>query len=195
MNARHASGLLALPLILALAGCAAMTPPVDVTRFHTLDAAPLASGTRYAIATTTGRDPGFDAAVEREMQRVGLVPASPGESAPLAVRIGLERTIIDPPPRSSPVSIGVGGSTGSYGSGVGVGIGINLSGAPKPRVRMQLSVRIDDAATGQSRWEGRAETEMPTNAPAAAGDLAAAKLASALFGGFPGASGATISVP
>ena len=97
--------------------------------------------------------------------------------------------------KRSPVSVGVGGSTGSYGSGLGLGIGINLGGGPKPTQDLQLSVRIDDAATGQALWEGRALTAVRAKAPAAQPSLAAAKLAEALFKDFPGESGRTITVP
>jgi len=93
------------------------------------------------------------------------------------------------------VSVGVGGSTGSYGSGVGLGIGLNLGGGPRRMQDLQLSVRIDDAATGQALWEGRALTQVPAKAPANQPGLAAAKLAEALFKDFPGESGRTISVP
>ena len=96
--------------------------------------------------------------------------------------------------RRSPVSVGVGGSTGSYGSGVGLGIGVNLGGGPKRMADLQLAVRIDDAASGQALWEGRAVTMVPVKAPASQPSLAAAKLADALFRDFPGESGRTISV-
>ncbi|MEY4269394.1 MAG: hypothetical protein RLZZ58_610, partial [Pseudomonadota bacterium] len=61
-------------LALALAGCTALTPPVDVTRFHTLgDGAALAPGTRYAIAAVEGGEAGYGDAVDQELQRIGLV--------------------------------------------------------------------------------------------------------------------------
>ncbi len=116
-------------------------------------------------------------------------------TAPLKVRIGFDRAEPAPQGRRSPVSVGVGGSTGSYGSGVGVGVGINLGGGPRKMLDLQLSVRIDDAASGQALWEGRALTAVPVKAPAAQPSLAAAKLAEALFKDFPGESGRTISVP
>jgi hypothetical protein len=115
-------------------------------------------------------------------------------SAALLVRISFDRAEQLPEGRRSPVSVGVGGSTGSYGSGVGLGIGINLGGGPKRMADLQLSVRIDNAATGQALWEGRALTAVPVKSPANQTSLAAAKLAEALFKDFPGESGRTISV-
>ena len=200
---------------LALGGCATAVPPVEVTRFHTNAAPSWAPGTRYAIATDPLDAPGtFDApgtrppgaaipslewnsyraAVDQQLQRQGLVPAGSGERAPLLVRISFDRAEQLPEGRRSPVSVGVGGSTGSYGSGVGLGIGINLGGGPKRMADLQLFVRIDNAATGQALWEGRALTAVPVRAPANQPSLAAAKLAEALFKDFPGESGRTISV-
>ena len=188
---------------LALGGCATAVPPVEVTRFH--NAIPgWAPGTRYAIQTAPLDDPAampsiewnsYRAAVEQQLQRQGLVAAGANETAPLRVRVGFDRSQQLDGPRRSPVSVGVGGSTGSYGSGVGLGIGFNLGGGPKRMADLQLSVRIDDAATGQALWEGRALTAVPVKAPAAQPSLAAAKLAEALFKDFPGESGRTISVP
>jgi hypothetical protein len=56
-------------------------------------------------------------------------------------------------------------------------------------------VRIKRKADGVIVWEGRAQTEAPSNAPAAQPGLAADKLSRALFSGFPGESGKTIRVP
>ena len=69
-----------------------------------------------------------------------------------------------------------------------------LGGGPKRMADLQLFVRIDNAATGQALWEGRALTAVPVKAPANQPSLAAAKLAEALFKDFPGESGRTISV-
>lgn len=202
----------------AMAGCATAVPPVEVTRFHTNAVAGWAPGTRYAIATApldapaaegAGAVPGatmpsaampslewnsYRTAVEQQLGRQGLVAAGAGERAPLLVRISFDRAEQLPEGRRSPVSVGVGGSTGSYGSGVGLGIGINLGGGPKRMADLQLFVRIDDAASGRALWEGRALTAVPVKAPANQPSLAAAKLAEALFKDFPGESGRTISV-
>ncbi|WP_242445905.1 DUF4136 domain-containing protein [Sphingopyxis lindanitolerans] len=189
---------------LALGGCATAVPPVEVTRFHNVVPG-WAPGTRYAIATAPLDAPGaampsiewnsYRTAVDQQLQRLGLVAAGTGERAPLLVRVAFDRSEQANAPRRSPVSVGVGGGTGSYGSGVGLGVGINLGGGPKRMADLQLSVRIDDAATGQAVWEGRALTAVPVKAPAAQPSLAAAKLAEALFKDFPGESGRTISVP
>jgi hypothetical protein len=194
---------------LALGGCATAVPPVEVTRFHGNAVSGWTPGTRYTVDTAPLGDAAamvgatqpslewnsYRVAVERQLQLQGLAAAPDGARAPLTVRIGFDRAAHETAGRRSPVSVGVGGSTGSYGSGVGLGLGINLGGGARKMEDLQLSVRIDDAATGQALWEGRALTAVPQKAPAAQPSLAAAKLAEALFKDFPGESGRTITVP
>ena len=189
---------------LTLGGCATAVPPVEVTRFH--NAVPgWAPGTRYAIATAPVDGPAagmpsiewnsYRTAVDQQLQRQGLVAAGSGERAPLLVRIDFDRSERVNGGGRSPVSVGVGGGTGGYGSGVGLGVGFSFGGGPRRVYDIGLSVRIDDAATGNALWEGRALAAVPAKAPAAQPSLAAAKLADALFKDFPGESGRTISVP
>ena len=96
--------------------------------------------------------------------------------------------------RRSPVNVGVGGSTGSYGSGLGLGIGINLGGGQKDRLGTEMAVTIRDKATGESIWEGRADFQAPEDSPLARGQANAQTVASALFREFPGNNGETIEV-
>lgn len=186
-----------------LAGCA--TPyasPVEVTRFSA-PAAPQAatrvgSGT-IAVRAAPGAPGGtlefsvYEQAVAEQLARVGYQVQPGGPAAQVAeVRVG--RVQLAPGERRGPVSVGVGGSTGSYGSGVGLGVGLDLSPPPKPVIQTELGVIIRDNATGQALWEGRAEFGASTDSPLADRQAAAARLAGALFGGFPGASGQTITV-
>lgn len=205
---RHLSAALLCAAALALGGCATAVPPVEVTRFHAAAPAGWAPGTRYTVDTAPLGDAAamvgasqpslewssYRTAVEQQLQRQGLVAAPDGARAPLKVRIGFDRIDRESGARRSPVSVGVGGSTGGYRSGVGLGIGINLGGGPRKVQDLQLAVRIDDSASGQALWEGRAIAAVPVKAPASQPGLAAAKLADALFKDFPGESGRTISV-
>lgn len=209
MRMKHPALLLSFMMApLFLGACATAVPPVEVTRFHTPALASLAPGSRYVVDTQPLADPAaihigevslewdsYRTAVEQQLRLHGFAPAPEGASAPLRIRIGFDRSERLAEGRRSPVSVGVGGSTGSYGSGLGLGIGINLGGGSKQMEELLLSVRIDDAATGQALWEGRALSAVPTKAPAAQPSLAAAKLADALFKDFPGESGRTITVP
>ena len=195
-----ATGVLAALLV---SGCTAMTPPVDVTRFHNAQVAPIIPGTVRIQANVTEEGDGrsleygtYSAALLRELQRVGFAEArdNPDKSEYVA-RYTIDRAVLSAGGSRSPVSVGVGGSTGSYGSGVGLGIGINLGGRPKDKIVTELSVRISSRASGNVVWEGRASIEAKQGSPAAQPGLAAAKLAEALFRDFPGVSGTTIRVP
>lgn len=191
-----------LPLAVAaalLAGCA--TPyasPVEVTRFSAPAAARLGSGT-IAVRAAPGEAGGtlefsaYEQAVATELTRLGYTLAQSGPAAQAAeVRVG--RVQLAPDGQRSPVNVGIGGSTGSYGSGVGLGIGLDLTPPPKPVIQTELGVIIRDNASGQVLWEGRANFGASTDSPLADRQAAAARLAAALFGGFPGASGQTITV-
>ncbi|GAA0475224.1 hypothetical protein GCM10009096_16090 [Parasphingorhabdus litoris] len=189
-------------LSLATSACVASTPPVDVTRFHAAQDAQIATGT-VAIISSSDVSEGrvleqstYEAAVRRELQRVGYSdPGTDAANGEYVARVSVEQSRISAGGRRSPVSVGVGGSTGSYGSGVGLGIGINLSGKPKDKIATELSVRITRRADGETIWEGRSSVEAKEGSPASQPGLAASKLAEALFRDFPGESGTTIRVP
>jgi len=184
---------------LALAGCATSIPSVDVTRFHgdavarggTVSVVPLDSRDADSLEFRTTTN-----AVAAALGRVGYSVLDAGASgASYRALVELRRETIEPARQGrSPVSVGVGGSTGSYGSGLGLGIGINLSGKPKPMIVTQLRVQIRRVGDDAPMWEGRAETAAKQGSPAAQPGIAAGKLANALFNDFPGASGKTITV-
>ena len=191
--------LLGLALLLPLAGCVAPTGPIEVTRFHVPDTAPLGRGA-IAITAAPGTDPAsielktFEEAVARELQRAGYADTAGGASAPQVAEVRLERHTLQPQRAGSPVSVGVGGSAGSYGSGMGMGIGIDLSGPPKPVTETLLGVVIRERAGGAVLWEGRASFSVRADSPLATTALGAAQMATALFAGFPGRSGETVLV-
>lgn len=193
MDSRHFAPLFAA---LFVGGCAASTPPVDVTRFY---GAGVPRAESVAIVPGAGRDGGgieyrtYSNAVAAALARNGFSVVDSGKGSALTAAVDFD-TLIDRPVdrRGSPVSVGVGGSTGSYGGGVGVGVGINLSGPPKAIVTSRLSVRLSRG--DQAVWEGRAETRAKEGTPGAQPSLAAGKLADALFRDYPGQSGATIRV-
>ena len=188
---------------IVLPGCTAMTPPVEVTRFHNAQVAPIVPGSIAVEANVPSEEDRksleyatYRAALLRELQRVGFSESrDAGNGSQYIARYTLDRAILSAGGSRSPVSVGVGGSTGSYGSGVGLGIGINLSGPPKDKIATDLSVRISNRADGNVIWEGRASVEAKEGSPASQPGLAAAKLAEALFRDFPGVSGTTIRVP
>lgn len=192
----------AIPLLMAcaaLAGCVAPVGPIEVTRFHVPDAQRLGHGD-IVVAPAIGQDPqhpewrSFASAVGRQLVMTGYAEKAPGTRTPQIAQVAVTREAWRSGQARSPVSIGIGGGTGGYGSGVGLGVGIDLSGPPPEQVSTQLSVRIIDAASGQALWEGRARHTLRASSPLADTQLGAAKLAEALFKGFPGVSGETIEV-
>lgn len=201
MSHRRRGFAAALLFGLALTGCQTAVAPVEVTRFH--GPQPVAQSGGFVIEPAPGLSTDsiefrtYAGAVSQEMQRVGFNDESALQTlvpSQYVARVGFSRDTRSPMAARSPVSVGVGGSTGSYGSGLGVGIGLNLSGPPKPIVTTTLDVQIRRRTDNQAVWEGRAITQAKDGTPAAQPGVAAAKLAAALFTGYPGKSGETITV-
>lgn len=182
-----------------LGGCVAPVGPVEVTRFH--DPALIDRAARGAIAVEAA--PGMDAsslelrsyqaAVARQLVTLGYRESNAGTAGQVAL-VRITRQAFRPGRNGSPVSVGVGGGTGGYGSGVGMGIGLDLSGPPAEQVTTELGVQIRDRASNKTLWEGRASFTVRASSPLADTQLGAAKMAEALFAGFPGNSGETIEV-
>jgi hypothetical protein len=186
---------------LALGGCVAPVGPVEVTRFHLPDAqlgrGPIAVVPAPGMTDTSLELRAYRAAVARELARIGYTEA-PGATAQVGAgqvaEVRLLRRTWQPERMRGPVSVGVGAGGGSYGSGVGMGVGIDLSGRPPAQTETELGVMIKDRVGGRTLWEGRALFVVRADSPLAQTDLGAAKLAEALFRGFPGNSGETILV-
>jgi hypothetical protein len=187
----------AMLAVTALSGCVAPVGPVEVTRFHAPDVSPLGKGA-IAVEPAPGNDGSsiewqtYGAAVMHQLVLLGYTEAKPGSGGQVAL-VKLSRRTIQPR-TASPVSVGVGGSTGTYGSGVGLGVGINLSPKPAAEVATELAVSIRDRSSGATLWEGRATFIVSSKSPLATTALGAPKISEALFQGFPGQSGATIDV-
>lgn len=190
--------LAALAATLLLAGCATPLGPVEVTRFHLPDTAPLGHGS-LAVVAGPGADgasleqQSYQAAVADQLARLGYT-AAPAASAGQLASVTITREVASPPRSTSPVSVGLGGATGSHGSGVGLSLGFNLSPKPADQVTTRLAVMIRDRASGATLWEGRSQFTVPATSPYAATSLAAPQLARALFAAFPGNSGETTTV-
>lgn len=192
----------------ALSACTSTyTGPVEVTRFVSQQATPAGSGAGAALGqgtititfpeemdNLTARN-AFAAAVADELSELGYQVILDGsQQATNTASIRTSRNQIASAERRSPVSVGVGGSTGSYGSGLGLGIGINLGGGSSgPNVVTELSVRISNAE-GSSVWEGRAQQPTSVNSPYSDVEASARTLAAALFSDFPGGNGETVSI-
>lgn len=195
--------LVSLSALAALAtltsACVSNVGPVEVTRFHTPETVTQLGQGTISVVPASDEDGNslefrtYQAAVMRELETLGYRPASGGQGQYVAV-IGFDRFIRNEGGGRSPVSVGVGGSTGSYGSGVGVGVGINLGGGRKATVTSELTVAIRETSNQNNLWEGRAIAEARQGSSAAETSLSAGKLATSLFTNFPGASGQTVEV-
>ena len=195
---------LALATTAALGACATTSvAPVEVSRFHL--GAPLETGTLTTEPLPNGGPPSLEfktyaAAVETEALRNGFTIPASGTTAQYLAVVGFSRTLRQGAPRGGGLTIGLGGGgySGGYGSGgVGVGGGVSFP-VGKRRYReivvTQLTVQIRRRRDATVIWEGRAETSADGTAPEAQTDIAATKLAHAMFQGFPGESGRTITV-
>ncbi len=176
----------------SLAGCTASIPPVEVTRFHQPEA--ISPGSVRIDAAKTLEAASYNTAVSQALETHGFTNAVPGGPADYAAKIAFSRGTRTEQKRS-PISIGVGGGTGGSGIGVGIGTAIGLGGGKRDIIITELSVQLIRLKDAKPVWEGRAQTEAPSNAPASQPGLAASKLATALFSGFPGESGKTILIP
>jgi hypothetical protein len=194
--------LASLAALALLAGCAtpAYVSPVEVTRFVDDRSATLGRGP-IAVVSAPGTDASsfesaaFQAAVSEELAQLGYIVT--GDMAQQVAEVSVQR-FVQQAGRRSPVGVGVGGSTGSYGSGVGAGVGIDLSslinGRPPDSIDTELRVVIKPSGGVNALWEGRARFSATSNSNYADQRAAAGKLADALFRGFPGRSGETIEV-
>ena len=90
----------------------------------------------------------------------------------------------------------IGGASFGRHTGFGGGVGTTVPIGSRERfiVGTRMMVQIKRHSDGTVIWEGRAMTEAKGQSPDASPQAAVAKLAHALFTGFPGESGRTITV-
>ena len=202
--------LFATAALLALAAPALAAERVEVTRFHTsttlarlgtgwIEVAPAAGIDGTSLETRAWLD-----VVARELAAQGLAPSAPQASVNRIAEVRLTRDAVPGSERrggGSSVSVGVGVGSGGGGwhrggssVGVGVGMGFPIAGGRSRGgdVESELSVTIRDKASGAPLWEGR--SSLRTSQRDAARPETTARLARALFTGFPGKSGETIEV-
>lgn len=172
--------------------------PVDVTRFHLNQNVARATIAVEPVDIADANAPDFwryRAAVEGELARLGWnVVNTPGRSEQIAL-IDVEQGSREALAQRSPVSIGIGGSTGGWRSGLGGGISFGLGGGrSRELVSTLLEVSIRRRSDATVFWEGRALTEGRTGTVNSDPGMVIGKLANALFRDFPGESGRTIRV-
>ncbi len=188
-----------LPLAAAalLAGCATQ-PEVRVTRFHL--AQPIAAG----HLTVEPLDPAdrnslefqtYASIVGGELARIGFTEAPGLATSEQVAIVSVDPATREGLPQRSGVTLGLGGGSYGWHGGVGGGLSIPLGGARANQSTItRLMVQIKRRSDNSVIWEGRAETIARAGAPDAEPSAAVRRLASALFEGFPGRSGETITV-
>jgi hypothetical protein len=197
-------GIATLGTAVLLSGCMAgpSLGPVEATRYHL--GQPIATASVAIEPMTTNAasvSPEFMTyadAVRAELARLGYSPVA-GAPSDYVAAVSFLRTSRGYVRRRSPVSIGVGGGgfTGGGGGGVGLGGGVSLpvgGGRADEMVATELRVQLKRRSDNTVVWEGRATTETLGNAPTTQPGATAQRLAGALFKGFPGESGITITV-
>ena len=161
-----------------LSGCAANNGPgpVDVTRFHL--GQPIAGDSvsvqpLTAYAGVSPEDQVYVGAVSSAMVPLGFAP-TPGDATTYIAAVSYKHVsqgLVRKPP---PVTIGIGGGTAEL-------------------ISTELNVQIKRRSDNSIVWEGHATTE-GLSGPGAMSATTADRLAKALFKGFPGESGITITV-
>jgi len=172
--------------------------PVKVTRFH-LDGALTPGPLRIESANAPGirelEDAIYLDAVRRHIIALGFTVAGLETTAPATATVAVSRSTRPLPPSRPPLTIGIGG--GGFGGGVGGGGGASFGvGGKRDRelVITDMTVLLRRLPGGDVVWEGRASIQSDSRKPEAQAMIAADKLARALFKGFPGESGRTITV-
>ncbi|MDR6853578.1 hypothetical protein J2Y54_003098 [Sphingomonas sp. BE123] len=183
----------------AVAGCSTTmggSAPIDVTRYHLSQ--PIPTGT-VAVQPVAAGPAGPEAqlyvdAVAATMTAMGFTAAPESATADYLASVDFRRTDRGQVRTRPPLTIGVGG--GSYGGGVGVGVGTSVGIGSKTRTvyASELAVQLRRRGDNTVIWEGKAMTETLGAADGTQPADTAAKLADALFKGFPGQSGITITV-
>jgi hypothetical protein len=108
-----------------VSGCATPVGPVEVTRFHAPELSALGRGT-IAVEPAAGVDgnslefKSYAGAIARQLTLLGYKDAAAGSASSQVALLRVDRQTYRPEKRRGPVSVGVGGSTGSYGSGIGL---------------------------------------------------------------------------
>jgi predicted small secreted protein len=184
----------------ALSGCATTNGagPVDVTRYHLGNPVGRGSVAVEPVNTNGVASFGYQVfadAVAGELAGIGFSPTAAGTPSDYIAAVSFTRTSRGFVRKRPPVTIGIGGGTGGY-SGVGVGGGaeFGIGGGKAEVIATELTVQLRRRSDNSVQWEGRAVTESLSGPKGEQQAVTAQRLAKALFKGFPGESGITITV-
>jgi len=170
---------------------------VQVSRYvaNTAGAAGLGHGRIAVIAAPGSMSMGsesaaYEAAIVDQLVKSGYQTQGRDEGAAGAgsqlAEVMIRHAVVEPAeqPRS-PVSGAVNVGVGSYGTSAGVAVAIDMSKPAKALISTQLDVSIRDKATNELLWEGHAKVLARVGDNGWTTPKTAARLAAALFEGFP----------
>ena len=157
----------------------------------------LGHGTIAVSSGTEGQDyvpqenrAAFEAAIVDQLVHAGYDTTQQTAQGQVA-EIRVTRTVLEPgEARRKPVSGSAAMSVGTGGSAYGLAVNVDLTKPLPPLVSTRLEARIRDRATQAVLWEGRAEVATREGDEKWGEQAIAARLAQALFDGFPRASDA-----
>ena len=173
---------------------------IEVNRFVAEGEAAQALG-RGAIAVSSqaegqdyvpqGNRAAFEAAVIDQLVHAGYDTTHAQPSGGQIAELKVTRTVVEPAEaRRKPVSGEMAMSVGNRGTAYGMALNVDLSKPLPPLVSTRLEARIRDRATNTVLWEGRAEVATREGDEKWSEQDIAARLAEALFDGFPRVSDA-----
>ena len=174
---------------------------VEVTRFLAEGAAAQALGQGpIAVATEADRladdvaRATYEAAVIDQLAGAGYDTATKDDGGQV-IELTIRHAEIAPAegkrkPVSGEMAVGVSSRGGSYQA---LGVTVDLTKPRKALLSTRLEARIRDKASGAVLWEGRADIATRDGDPEWSDQAIAARLAEALFAGFPGRTGETIA--
>ena len=173
---------------------------VEISRFiaEDVDVSQLAMGTITVTATPLGDNAEerelriYESAVADRLALSGYQTATTTDAAAQVAELRVTHATVVPEeaphkPVSGEMEVGVS----NRGSGMGMAINIDLSKPLKALISTRLEARIRDKASGKVLWEGRADIITREGSTRWNDNAVSARLAKALFDGFPGKSGET----
>jgi hypothetical protein len=171
---------------------------IEVNRFVGDDATALGHGAITVASQTEGQDyvprgdrAAYEAAVVDQLVHAGYETAHAAPTGGQLAELRVTRTVVQgPEDRHKPVSGEMAMSVGNHGSAYGMALNVDLTKPLPPLVSTRLEARIRDRATNKVLWEGRAEVATREGDKGWSEQDIAARLAAALFDGFPLASDA-----
>lgn len=151
----------------------------------------VASGTEGRDYVPQGNRAAYEAAVVDQLVHAGYDTTQTGQTGGQLAELTVTRTVLQPAEaKRSPVSGEAAMSVSNRGTAYGLAVNVDLTKPLPPLVSTKLEARIRDRATHAVLWEGRAEVATREGDDKWGEQEIAARLAEALFDGFPRASDA-----